>query len=84
MFKLLNVVLIVYLYVLAAERFLESVERNQNYGLLLLHLMDKSDIELHIRVSAAIVFKNFIKRNWRIVSFMYFNTYLLSLEEIIS
>ncbi|PVD23451.1 hypothetical protein C0Q70_16723 [Pomacea canaliculata] len=50
-----------------AERFLESVERNQNYGLLLLHLMDKSDIELHIRVSAAIVFKNFIKRNWRII-----------------
>lgn len=46
--------------------------------------MDKSDIELHIRVSAAIVFKNFIKRNWRIVSFMYFNTYLLSLEKIIS
>lgn len=50
-----------------AEKFLESVEQNQNYGLLLLHLMDKADVELHIRVSSAIVFKNFVKRNWRVV-----------------
>ncbi|KAH9496808.1 Exportin-2 [Bulinus truncatus] len=49
-----------------AEKFLESVEGNQNYPLLLLHLMDKGDVEAHIRVSAAITFKNYIKRNWRV------------------
>ncbi|ESP05357.1 hypothetical protein LOTGIDRAFT_205558 [Lottia gigantea] len=50
-----------------AEKFLESVETNQNYSLLLLHLMDKGEVDIHIRVSAAITFKNFIKRNWRVV-----------------
>ena len=52
----------------AAEKFLESVEKNQNYSVLLLHLMDKQDADIHIRVSAAITFKNYVKRNWRIVS----------------
>lgn len=50
-----------------AEKFLESVEQNQNYSLLLLHLMDKESIAAHIRVSGAIAFKNFVKRNWRVV-----------------
>ncbi|KAK2193331.1 hypothetical protein NP493_15g03058 [Ridgeia piscesae] len=49
-----------------AEKFLESVEKNQNYSVLLLHLMDKQDADIHIRVSAAITFKNYVKRNWRI------------------
>ena len=52
----------------AAEKFLESVEKNQNYSVLLLHLMDKEDADIHIRISSAITFKNYIKRNWRIVS----------------
>ena len=47
-----------------AEKFLESVEMNQNYPLLLLHLVDKNDLEMHIRVSSAIMFKNYTKRNW--------------------
>lgn len=51
-----------------AEKFLESVEGNQNYPLLLLTLLEKSQ-ENVIRVCAAVTFKNFIKRNWRIVSF---------------
>ncbi|XP_076462956.1 exportin-2-like [Babylonia areolata] len=50
-----------------AEKFLESVEQNQNYSLLLLHLMDKGEVAAHIRVSGAIAFKNFVKRNWRVV-----------------
>ena len=54
--------------IVSAEKFLESVECNQNYPLLLLHLMDKDGIQAHIRVSAAITFKNYIKRNWRVVS----------------
>uniref|UniRef100_A0A0B7B1D2 Exportin-2 n=2 Tax=Arion vulgaris TaxID=1028688 RepID=A0A0B7B1D2_9EUPU len=49
-----------------AEKFLESVEGNKNYPLLLLHLMDKDDADVHIRVSSAITFKNYVKRNWRV------------------
>lgn len=51
----------------AAEKFLESVESNQNYPILLLHLVDKAEVDMHIRVSAAIMFKNYTKRNWRVV-----------------
>ncbi|XP_075985331.1 chromosome segregation 1 [Anticarsia gemmatalis] len=47
-----------------AEKFLESVEINQNYAILLLHLIDKDAVDLTIRVAAAIAFKNYIKRNW--------------------
>ncbi|KAF9794424.1 hypothetical protein SFRURICE_009680 [Spodoptera frugiperda] len=49
-----------------AEKFLESVEVNQNYAILVLHLIDKETVDLTIRVAAAIAFKNFIKRNWPI------------------
>uniref|UniRef100_A0A8C1EYD0 Exportin-2 n=2 Tax=Cyprinus carpio TaxID=7962 RepID=A0A8C1EYD0_CYPCA len=49
-----------------AEKFLESVEGNQNYPILLLTLLEKSQDEV-IRVCAAVTFKNYIKRNWRIV-----------------
>uniref|UniRef100_A0A671U2Y1 Exportin-2 n=1 Tax=Sparus aurata TaxID=8175 RepID=A0A671U2Y1_SPAAU len=48
-----------------AEKFLESVEGNQNYPLLLLTLLEKSQDNV-IRVCAAVTFKNYIKRNWRI------------------
>ena len=47
---------------------MESIEPNKNYPVLLLHLIDKGDVDIHIRVSAAIAFKNFVKRNWRVVS----------------
>ncbi|XP_063387881.1 exportin-2 [Cydia fagiglandana] len=47
-----------------AEKFLESVEVNQNYAILLLHLVDKETVDSTIRVAAAIAFKNYIKRNW--------------------
>ena len=50
-----------------AEKFLESVEGNQNYPILLLTLLEKSQDNV-IRVCAAVTFKNYIKRNWRIVS----------------
>ena len=55
-------------FAFTAEKFLESVEGNQNYPVLLLHIMDKAEAEPHIRVSAVVVFKNYIKRNWRVVS----------------
>lgn len=47
-----------------AEKFLESVEANQNYAILLLNLVDKEDIDATIRVAGSIAFKNFVKRNW--------------------
>lgn len=50
-----------------AEKFLESVEGSQNYPILLLTLLEKSQDNV-IRVCAAVTFKNYIKRNWRIVS----------------
>lgn len=54
-------------YFFSAEKFLESVEGNQNYPLLLLTLLEKSQDNV-IRVCAAVTFKNYIKRNWRVVS----------------
>lgn len=50
--------------VFVAEKFLESVEANQNYAILLLNLVDKEDIDAMIRVAGSIAFKNFVKRNW--------------------
>uniref|UniRef100_A0A4W5QZE5 Exportin-2 n=1 Tax=Hucho hucho TaxID=62062 RepID=A0A4W5QZE5_9TELE len=49
-----------------AEKFLESVEGNQNYPILLLTLLEKSQDNV-IRVCSAVTFKNYIKRNWRII-----------------
>ncbi|CAH0717735.1 unnamed protein product, partial [Brenthis ino] len=47
-----------------AEKFLEGVEVNQNYAILLLHLIDKNSADPTIRVAASVTFKNYIKRNW--------------------
>ncbi|KFP77760.1 Exportin-2 [Apaloderma vittatum] len=52
-----------------AEKFLESVEGSQNYPLLLLTLLEKSQ-ENVIKVCASVTFKNYIKRNWRIVGIL--------------
>lgn len=56
------------MFFITAEKFLESIEINQNYPLLLLHLIDKSDIETNVRIGGAIAFKNYVKRNWKVVS----------------
>ncbi|XP_065062318.1 exportin-2-like [Rhopilema esculentum] len=50
-----------------AEDYLHSVEGVPNYGLLLLKLLDSPECEMYIRVAAAVNFKNYVKRNWRIV-----------------
>ncbi|XP_014296860.1 exportin-2 [Microplitis demolitor] len=49
-----------------AEKFLESIETNQNYPALLLHLIGKQDYDSTIRVAGAVAFKNYIKRNWKV------------------
>lgn len=52
----------------SAEQYLETVEVNKNYALLLLMLVNNGEAAMHIRTSAAITFKNFVKRNWKLVS----------------
>ena len=50
-----------------AENYLEQVEGTGNYALLLLELTDSASIDMTVRLAAAINFKNFVKRNWRVV-----------------
>ena len=49
-----------------AEDYLISVEATQNYALLLLQLADTQEVGSHVRLAASIMFKNFVKRNWRV------------------
>ena len=54
-----------------AEQYLETVERNRGFALLLLTLLrseDNSPEMAAVKLAAAINFKNFVKRNWKIVS----------------
>jgi len=50
-----------------AEEYLQSVENTANYGLLLLQLLTTDSVQPVIRTAAAVTFKNFVKRNWRII-----------------
>lgn len=49
-----------------AERCLEQIESQQNYGTILLMLCNKQDLQIHLRISASITFKNYVKRNWKV------------------
>lgn len=49
-----------------AEEFLQSVEANQNYPILLLSLLNKPEVQPNIKIAGAITFKNYVKRNWKI------------------
>lgn len=42
------------------------MESQENFGTVLLVLCNKQDLPIHLRVSSAVIFKNFIKRNWKI------------------
>ena len=57
-----------------AEKFLETIEGNSNYSLLLLHIVDSDSFESMVRLAAAITFKNFVKRQWRVVCYVHFFT----------
>ncbi|XP_074596688.1 chromosome segregation 1 [Brevipalpus obovatus] len=50
----------------AAERYLESIESSPNYPLLLLTVIETPNISQVARMAAAITFKNYIKRNWKV------------------
>jgi exportin-2 (importin alpha re-exporter) len=47
-----------------AENYLKSIENTKHFPILLLHVVDQPAIELVIRVSGAVAFKNFVRRNW--------------------
>ena len=50
-----------------AEDYLMSVEKQAGYSIILLQLADSEQVEISVRLAAAISFKNFVKRNWRII-----------------
>ncbi|KAK9704355.1 importin-alpha export receptor [Basidiobolus ranarum] len=47
-----------------AEQYLYSVEKNPNFSLLLLTLVENPSADPSVRFAAALLFKNFVKRNW--------------------
>jgi exportin-2 (importin alpha re-exporter) len=52
-----------------AEDFLRNVEKQKGYSVLLLTLLNpENNADQTIKVAAAIAFKNFVKRNWKVVS----------------
>ena len=53
-------------YVLA-EKFLDSADGTPNFGLSLLQLLTQDGADDVVRIAAAVTFKNFIKKNWRMV-----------------
>jgi exportin-2 (importin alpha re-exporter) len=48
-----------------AEKLLEQMESHSNYGSILLVLCNKQDLAIHLRITASITFKNYIKKNWK-------------------
>ncbi len=49
-----------------SENFLFSIERNQNYPVLLLKLLTMGNVEVFVKQAAAVTFKNFVNRNWEV------------------
>ena len=51
-----------------AEKSLELLEGNEKYGIVLLHIVDQPATTPEssvIKMSAAVLFKNFIKKHWK-------------------
>ncbi len=48
-----------------AEDYLISVEGSPNFTMLLLQLSEAEQVDITVRLAAAINFKNVVKRNWR-------------------
>jgi hypothetical protein len=49
-----------------AENFLTSLHGVPNFSLILLQIVGSNEIQIGIRLSAAIYLKNFLKSNWHI------------------
>ena len=50
-----------------AEEQLRKVETQRNYALLLLQMVSREGGDQAVRIAGAIAFKNFVKRNWKVV-----------------
>jgi len=50
-----------------AEKYLQQIESQENFGPLLLCLLNREDLAIHLRVVASVTFKNFVKRHWRLI-----------------
>ena len=50
-----------------SEEKLMQLEGTSGYGMLLMQIADGATVDMRLRLAAAINFKNFVKRNWRIV-----------------
>lgn len=51
-----------------SEVFLQSLEKDRGYPLLLLTLLNpESSTAINVKVAAAVSFKNFVKRNWKVM-----------------
>ncbi len=50
-----------------AEDYLISVEGSPNFTMLLLQLAEAEQVDMTVRLAAAINLKNVVKRNWRVV-----------------
>ena len=62
-----------------AEDFLRQHECQRGFALLLLTLLGSEDTSpdmMYVKIAAAINFKNYIKRNWKIVSKLRSNCFL--------
>jgi hypothetical protein len=57
-------------WIIPAESELKSIEVSPGFAPLLLQLIASESIEIHIRFSAVVYFKNFVKRNWEQVLFI--------------
>jgi len=50
-----------------AEKYLQQIESQENFGPLLLVLCNQADVQNDLRIVASVTFKNFIKRHWRLI-----------------
>ena len=65
-----------------AENYLRKLEAQPGYALGLLSLLSPScQIGNDIKLASAIAFKNYIKRNWKVVRYMIINAYRLTFNE---
>lgn len=66
----MHCVIVSYVLSVPAEQFLEQLEGNANYPVLLLTLTSRPDAQVAppVKLAAAINLKNLVKRRWQTVS----------------
>jgi exportin-2 (importin alpha re-exporter) len=68
-----------------AEDFLKTVENQKGYAILLLTLLSpENPTDPSIKVAAAIAFKNYVKRNWKVVIQLFFDYAIITVITLIT